>query len=160
MRGLYLFVAGIVVALVIQMAFAQNQNGGIVGLNHVGIAVPDMDEAIAYYTETMGFREAFRMTNDEGQPTLVYLQISQNTFVELQSTNAQRGPGINHIGLQVEDMDAATAMFKARGATVSDPRSGSTKAILSNVTDLNGLRIELGEFTPESAQWQAIESWR
>ena len=155
-----LFVAGIVVGLTIQMAIAQSANRGIVGLNHVGIAVPDLDAAITYYTETMGFPEAFRVTNDAGQPVLVYVQISRDTFVELQSVNPQRPAGLSHLGIEVEDMDSAVAMFRQRGAEVSDPRSGSTNAVLGNVTDLNGMRIELVEVTPDSLHRQAIDRWR
>ena len=160
MRAMILFVAGILVGSIVQIAIAQNQNSGIVGLNHVGIAVPDLDEAIAYYTETLGFPEAFRVVNDAGQTGLVYVQISRDTFVELQRANDQRPPGLTHLGVEVEDMAMATKMFGARGATVSEPRSGSTNAILSNVTDLNGIRIELSEYPAGSLQREAIDSWQ
>ena len=50
MRGLFLFVAGVLVGLAIpaavQTVTAQNQNRGIVGLNHAGISVPNLDEAV------------------------------------------------------------------------------------------------------------------
>lgn len=159
MRGCMLFVVGILVGLGVQSAVAQNQNSGLVGLNHVGINVPDMDEALAYYTGTLGFPEAFRVLDEEGQPRLVYVQISQNTFVELQPANG-RPEGVSHFGLHVEDMDAATAMFKQRGAEVSEIRNSDTKAILSNITEVNGLRIELAELPPESLHRQAMERWQ
>ena len=159
MRGWMLFVAGILVGLGVQTAVAQNRNAGLVGLNHVGINVPDMDEALAYYTETFGFPEAFRVLDDQGQPRLVYVQISGNTFVELQPANG-RPDGVSHFGIHVEDMDAATAMFKQRGATVSEIRDSDTGAILSNITELNGLRIELSELPPESLHRQAMERWQ
>lgn len=160
MRGLYLFIGGILVGLAVQMAVAQNQNRDIVGVNHVGISVENLDEAIAYYTETLGFPEAFRVVNDAGQIALVYVQVSRNTFVELQPANAQRPPGINHFGVQVEDMNAVTEMFKQRGADVSEIRLSSTKAILSNVIDLNGVRMELSELPPESLHRQAMDRWQ
>lgn len=159
MRGWMLFVVGIVVGLGVQTAVAQNQNTGLVGLNHVGINVPDMDEALAYYTETLGFPEAFRVLDDQGQPRLVYVQISENTFVELQPANG-RPEGVSHFGIHVEDMDAATAMFTQRGATVSEIRDSDTGAILSNITELNGLRIELAELPPESLHRQAMVRWQ
>ncbi len=160
MRGLYLFVAGILVGLAVQMAIAQNQNRGIVGLNHVGISVPNLHEAVTYYTETMGFPEAFRIVDETGQPALVYVQVSRNTFVELQPANAQRPPGITHFGVHVEDMAAATATFKQRGANVAETRVSSTNAILSNISDPNGIRIELLELPPESLHVQAMERWQ
>jgi len=97
MRGLTLFVAGTLVGLA-ATSVAQNQtpNHGIVRLNHVAIAVPDLDKAVEYYTKTMGFPEAFRMKTAAGQVQVVYVQISQNTFIELQPANAQRPPGIYH----------------------------------------------------------------
>ena len=160
MRSIYLFAAGIVVGSIVQIAIAQNQNSGIIGLNHVGIAVPDLDAAIEYYTETMAFPEAFRVVNDAGQTGLVYVQISRNTFIELQGANDNRPPGLTHLGIEVEDMDAATQMFSGRGASVSEPRSGSTNAILSNVTDPNGIRIELSEYPAGSLQRDAIDNWQ
>ena len=119
MRGWMLFVAGILVGLGVQTAVAQNQNVGVVGLNHVGINVSDLDAAVAYYTETMGFPEAFRNLDDDGQPTLVYVQISKNTFVELQPANG-RPTGVRYFGIHVEDMGTATAMFTRRGASVAE----------------------------------------
>ena len=59
-------------------------------MNHVGINVPDIPDAMTYYTETMGYREAFRLNDDNGQPRLVYMHISENTFLELGQANAQR----------------------------------------------------------------------
>ena len=160
MRSLFLFVAGILVGLAVESAVAQNQNRGIVGLNHVALSVPNIDEAVAYYTKTMGFPEAFRSKDEKGQTTLVYVQISRNTFVELQPANPQRPPGINHLGLHVENMSAAAAMFKQRGANVGETRVSPTKAILSNITDPNGVRIELAELPPESLHRQAMERWK
>ncbi len=159
MRTISLFLSGIVVGSLVQIAIAQNGNGGILGLNHVGIAVPDLDAAIEYYTGTMGFPEAFRVVNDAGQIVLVYVQISRNTFIELQSTNENRPPGLTHLGIEVANMDAATGMYGERGANVSEPRSGSTNAILANVTDLNGIRIELSEYPAGSLQREAIDNW-
>ena len=160
MRGLYLFVAGLAVGLVVEVAIAQNQNRGIVGLNHVGISVPNLDEAVAYYTKTMGFPEAFRSVDDKGKTALVYVQISRNTFLELLPASADRPPGLNHFGVHVENMGAATAMFKQRGANVSETRVSPTKAILSNVTDPNGVRMEMAELPPESKHRQAMERWK
>ena len=57
-------------------------------------------------------------------------------------------------------MAAATAMFKARGANVGDIITTSpTKAVLSNVLDLNGNRIELTELPPQSLHQQATDRW-
>ena len=161
MRGFAFFVAGTVVGLAVSaVAQSQSPNQGIVGLNHVAISVPDIDKAVEYYTKTMGFPEAFRLANASGQLQLVYVQISKNTFVELQPANAQRPPGINHFGLHVENMAAATAMFKERGAAVGETNLSGTKAVLSNIIDPNGIRMELAELPPASLHRQAMERWR
>ena len=50
-------------------------------VNHVGMNVPNLAEAAAFYTEVMGFPEAFRLNNDAGELNMVYVQVSENTFV-------------------------------------------------------------------------------
>jgi hypothetical protein len=60
----------------------------------------------------------------------------------------------------VENMAAATAMFKARGAAVGETIASGTKAILSNIVDPNGIRMELAELPPESLHRQAMQRWR
>jgi hypothetical protein len=57
-------------------------------------------------------------------------------------------------------MAAATEMFRARGAAVSETTVSGTKAILSNIVDPNGVRMELAELPPQSLHRQAMERWR
>ena len=159
MRACMLFVTGLLVGLVVHTVAAQSVNQGLVQMNHVGINVPNLDEAVAYYTKTLGFPEAFRVNDDKGQPRLVYVQVSKNTFFELQP-----GPGrpasINHVGIHVENMAAATAMFKQRGVNVGEIRTSDTKAVLNNITDPNGIRIELAELPAQSLHRQAMDRWK
>ena len=159
MRGFALFVAGAFFGLAVQFAVAQTGDRQIAGLNHVGLSVPDIDAALEYYTETLGFPEAFRVTNPNGEPRLIYIQLSQDTFVELQPANPQRPVGMSHFSLLVEDMDGAIRMFNQRGVNPSEVRVGSTNALISDITDLNGIRIELNELTPESLPLRAIQRW-
>lgn len=160
MRSVVLFVTGLAIGLAVESGLAQNQNRGIVGLNHVALSVPNLDEAVTYYTKTMGFPEAFRSRDDKGQVTLVYVQISRDTFIELQPANAQRPAGFNHFGVVVQNVKDAADMFKQRGANVGDVRVSATKAILSNITDPNGVRIELAELTPDSEHRKAMNRWK
>jgi len=161
MRGTVLFLVGALVGLAAS-AVAQNQspNRGIVGINHVALAVPDLDKAVEYYTKTMGFPEAFRIKNTAGQVQIVYVQVSQNTFIELLTVNAQRPLGIDHFGLVVDNMPAAVAMFKERGAAVGETVNSTTKAVLNYVTDPNGVRMELLELPPDSLLRRAMDRWR
>jgi catechol 2,3-dioxygenase-like lactoylglutathione lyase family enzyme len=162
MRACMLFAAGLLVGLAVQTGVAQGPtpNRGLVGLNHVGVSVPNLDAAVTYYTKTLGFPEAFRSLDEKGQPRLVYVQISQNTFVELQPGNPQMPAAINHMGIHVENMKPVVDMFKARGASVSEIRTSPTKAVLSNITDPNSIRIELAELPPESQHRQAMNRWK
>ena len=89
-------------------------------LNHVAISVPDLDEGIRYYTKALGLKEAFTFRDDRGSP-LSYLQISRDTFLELQGATADRPPGLIHIGLEVADLRASIPRFKAGGLIVRDP---------------------------------------
>jgi catechol 2,3-dioxygenase-like lactoylglutathione lyase family enzyme len=162
MRGCILFAAGLVVGLAVQTGMAQSlsPNRGLVGLNHVAVTVPDLPKAVEYYTKTLGFPEAFRSLDDKGQPRLVYVQISQGTFVELQPGNPQMPAAIGHLGIHVENMKQVHDMFGQRGANLSEIRTSPTKAVLSNITDLNGIRIELAELGPESDHRKAMNRWK
>jgi catechol 2,3-dioxygenase-like lactoylglutathione lyase family enzyme len=160
MRGLAWFVAGAVVGVsVAATAQSLSPNHGVVGLNHVGLSVPDLNKAVDYYTKTMGFPEAFRLANAAGEIQFVMVQVSKNTFIELQPATAQRPAGISHLALQVENMPAVTAMFKQRGATVGDITVTGTKTGIADLTDLNGTRVELIELPPESPLGGAMERW-
>ena len=160
MRGAMLFAAGLFAGLAVHVGMAQNSTSGVVMMNHVGINVPNIAEAITYYTQKMGYREAFRVNDEKGQPRLVYLHISRNTFLELGLANAQRPAGFTHYGLHVENVAEAVARFRKNGATVSDTNTSDTKAILANITDPYMGRIELAQLPPESLHYKAIQSWK
>jgi 4-hydroxyphenylpyruvate dioxygenase-like putative hemolysin len=108
----------------------------------------------------MGYREAFRVNDEKGQPRIVYLQVSKNTFLELNPVTAQRPAGFSHYGLQVENAAQAVARFRKNGLMVSDTNVSDTKAILANITDPYMGRIELAELTPESLHNKAIQNWK
>jgi catechol 2,3-dioxygenase-like lactoylglutathione lyase family enzyme len=160
MRGAMMFAAGLFVGLAIQAGLAQDAGSSVVMMNHVGINVPNITEAVTYYTEKMGYREAFRVQDDKGQPRLVYMQISKNTFLELNPANAQRPAGFTHYGLHVDNAAQAVARFRRNGVTVTDTNTSDTKAILANITDPYMGRIELAELPPESLHYRAIQNWK
>ena len=160
MRGAMLFAAGLFAGLAVHVAVAQNATAKVVMMNHVGINVPNIEEAVKYYTEKMGYREAFRVFDDQKQPRLVYMQISKNTFLELNPANAQRPAGFTHYGLHVENVAEAVARFRKSGLKVSDTNVSDTKAILANITDPYMGRIELAQLPPESMHYKAIQSWK
>jgi catechol 2,3-dioxygenase-like lactoylglutathione lyase family enzyme len=160
--GLTLFVAGIVVGtLLIQPGAAQEGPGTGLRLNHVGIAVKNFDESFNFYTKVMGFKVAFRFPSPDGKPTTTYFQINRDTFLEMAPTSAQLPVGITHMGIESPDVKKTIAQLRAAGGTVDDFRvSGPTKALLSNIMDPNGIRLELIELTPDSLHKKAEESWK
>ena len=161
MRGLMLFVAGLACGLAMQTALAQSENAGV-SINHVGLAVPSIPDAAAWYRDKLGFKEAFRNTDQQGNITGMYIQVSKYTFIELQPVNAQRPAGISHFGMEAQNINNAVAFFKAHGAMATEPGAPSafSKARLANVTEANGLRIELAELGPESLQRKASDAWK
>ena len=161
MRGAILFAIGLIAGWAIQAGMAQNtDHDGVVMMNHVGINVPNIPEAITYYTQKMGYREAFRVNDKQGQPRLVYMQISKNTFLELNQATADKPMGFTHYGLQVENAADAVARFRKNGLTVTDTIKSDTKAIIANIADPYMGRIELTELPPESLHYKAIQSWK
>ena len=132
-------------------------------LNHVGLSVPSIPDAAAFYTQKLGFKEAFRNSDAQGNPTAIYLQISKTTFLELQQANAQRPAGdqslrpgsAEHQGDRRRRSRSAARRppiraLRARSRTPSWPTSPIS----------NGLRIELAEMGPESLQRKAMDSWK
>jgi catechol 2,3-dioxygenase-like lactoylglutathione lyase family enzyme len=161
MRASIGFVIGVLFGLGVASAVAQNNRlDGVNNMNHVGIAVERFDEALAFYTQKMGFREAFTIRDEKGQPTLSYVQVSRDTFVELQPANANRPPGLTHFGLHVQDLAATAATLKQRGVTIEEPRAGRPDSMVANATGPGGIRIEIFQFGPESLQGKAINSWK
>ena len=73
-----------------------------------------MPDALAFYTQKMGFREAFRQTSPDGKLVSAYVQVSKNTFIELQEANAQRPAGVSHFGMAVDSIEDAVKMFPRR----------------------------------------------
>ena len=160
MRGAVLFTAGLITGLAVHVAMAQSAGTGVSMMNHVGINVPNVNEAVAYYTQKMGYREAFRANNPDGSPRLVYMHISRNTFLEIQPSGPQRPAGFTHYGLVVDSAAASVDAFKKRGVTVTDVTKSDTKVNLANITDPYMGRVELVELTPESLHAKAIASFK
>jgi catechol 2,3-dioxygenase-like lactoylglutathione lyase family enzyme len=158
---LALFAAGVAAGVFLMQPSAAQQNR-IPGLrlNHVGIYVKDFDESMRFYTQTMGLREAFTIKDQNGKPTLAYLQITRDTFLELAPATAERPVGLSHIGIWPEDLTRTVATLRQRGVKIDDPKTGSTKTSITNATDPNGVRLELLDFLPDSLPRQAMDSWK
>jgi catechol 2,3-dioxygenase-like lactoylglutathione lyase family enzyme len=142
-----------------QPGAAQGNKGKGLRLNHVGINVKNYEESLNYYTKTLGFREAFTVKDDKGNPSLTYVQISKETFLELQPAG-DRPVGISHAGIWVDDINATVGNLRKGGVKVNDPSPSRTNATLTTFTDPNGVRLELMELTPGSLQRKAVDGWK
>jgi catechol 2,3-dioxygenase-like lactoylglutathione lyase family enzyme len=161
MRTPAVFFAGLLVGAAGMAVGAQSSRiTGNNGINHVGIVVDRLDEAIATYGNTFGFGEAAVLRDEKGQPTLAFIQVSRSTFIELSPASPTRRAGLDHFGLQVDDVKVATAELKQRGVKIEEPRVGRTISFITSTTDPVGVRMELSEIGTESMLGKAIAGWR
>jgi catechol 2,3-dioxygenase-like lactoylglutathione lyase family enzyme len=164
MRGFALFVAGVGLGiLLMQSVIAQSgpQSDSGMKLNHVAITVKNFDAEVAYYTKSLGLREAFAFREPNGTPILTYLQISRDTFLEIEPATAEHPAGFSHIGIEMLDAKATVARLRRMGVKVSDATpSANSGALLTNEIDPEGIRSELLEFGPTSRQRKAMNAWK
>ncbi len=162
MRNIGLVVLGAVLGSVATAQMAAQQ-AGTPGqrVNHVGVSVTNMDETVRFYTTMLGFHEAYRLKDDKGNPTMVAIQVSKETFLELAPANANRPAGLSHVGIEADDIQATVAALRKAGLQAPDPRfAANTGVTLANVTDPNGIRVEFLQLNPDSLQRKAINSWK
>jgi len=163
-RGSAILVVGIILgSLLTGRTAAQQPRDAGVRLTGVGLSVKDVDAEFDYYTKAFGFREAFTQRDAEGKSTMRFLQVSQDTFLQLVPSNANRPVGLSSVLFEVADVQAIQAKLKQSGAKVGDVRPAegtATKQPLAVLTDPEGFRVELLQLTPGSALRTAKESWK
>lgn len=105
-------------------------------IDHVGVAVADLDEAVAFHQRCYGAEVAHREEIDADGVREALLAVGDGYIQLLEPTRddspvgrflAQRGPGLHHVGYRVDDCAAALARLAAEGARLIDeqPRPGS-----------------------------------
>lgn len=122
-------------------------------MRHVGIQCPDLDKAMAFYGDILGFKEVWRGGADPAKVSWVHLQVPDgDQTIELMLYDKEPTPksmgSMNHICLEVEDIPAAKAILDTRPypetcGEPSGPRTGIIKKLLINYYDPDGSRIEL-----------------
>ena len=136
-------------------------------LGHVAFRVNDLDQSLRFY-EKLGFPEFLRLTNDDGTPWICYLKITDESYIELfpgadgtTVPNTMR-PGLNHLCLTTEDMDATDAHLRSVGIPFESPRNPEP-GIDGNrgawIVDPDGNRIEIMEMAPACIQYEAIKAF-
>src|SRR5580765_6458035 len=125
-------------------------------LDHIGIAVKDLQSALAFYRDALGL-EIEETEDVPSQQVRVHFASVGESRIELLEATAptspiakyieKRGPGLHHITLRVDDVAAALASMKARGVRLIDeqPRPGAEGSLIAFIhpSSTGGVLIEL-----------------
>ena len=125
-------------------------------LDHVGIAVQDIDKALAFYRDALGLEVEAPEEVRSQRVRAHFIPVGESSIELLEGTASdsaiakyieKRGPGIHHITLRVEDIRAALARLKARGVRLVDeePRQGAEGALVAFIhpSAAHGVLVEL-----------------
>jgi len=125
-------------------------------LDHVGIAVSSLADALAFYRDTLGLEvEAPEEIASQGV-RVHFIAAGESTLELLEATSSdspvarflsKRGPGMHHVALRVDDIVAALADLKARGIRLVDetPRPGAHGSLVAflHPSSTHGVLVEL-----------------
>jgi methylmalonyl-CoA/ethylmalonyl-CoA epimerase len=129
-------------------------------IDHVGVAVPDLDEAVAFYASTYGMRMLHEETNEEQGVREAMMAVGDSgSCIQLlapltpDSTIAKfldrSGPGIQQLAYRVTDLDAVSETLRARGLRLlyDEPRRGTSSSRVNFIhpKDAGGILVELVE---------------
>ncbi len=127
-------------------------------IDHVGIAVPDLDEAIAFYQNVFGMQLLHTETNEEQGVREAMLGVGGSAIQLLaplspESTIAKflgrNGPGMQQLAYRVTDIEAVCATLRERGLRLlyDEPRRGTSNSRVNFIhpKDAGGVLVELVE---------------
>jgi len=125
-------------------------------IDHVGIAVENLQEAVATYERLLGVAPAHReRVEDQGVEEVLfavgssYIQLlgALGPETPVGRALAKRGPGVHHVAYRVDDVAGALEHFRAEGARLVDeaPRPGSRNTLIAFVhpAGMGGVLVEL-----------------
>src|SRR3954471_19946557 len=132
-------------------------------LDHVGIAVKDLDAALAFYRDALGLHVEVPEDVASQRVRAHFIPTGQASLELLEATSSdsaiakyveKRGPGLHHITLRVENIQSALDQLKARGVRLVDaqPRPGAEGALVAFIhpSSAHGVLVELKESNPQS----------
>ena len=126
-------------------------------INHVGVAVKDLDKAVSLFENAFGAKVIFQKVFEDQKLESAMVSMGENRFELSQTTDPNgvigkfienRGEGIHHVSLQVEDMEKAIAHFENQGLKVvgkGTVGSGGNKICFLHPKDIFGVLIEIIE---------------
>ena len=134
-------------------------------IDHVGIAVADLETAVELYRRTLGLEPAHR-ERVESQGVEEVLFAVGTSYIQLLGALApdtpvgrfleRRGPGVHHVGYRVHDVEHALSRLKADGVSLIDdsPRPGSRNTTIAFVHPraMGGVLVELVQEGPQAAE--------
>jgi len=132
-------------------------------LDHIGIAVSNLDEALAFYRDALGLDVQMPEEVSSQRVRAQFIQAGQGALELLEATDqdspiakyvAKRGPGLHHITLRVDDISAALARLKAHGVRLIDdaPRPGAHGWLVAFIhpSSAHGVLVELKQAAAEA----------
>ena len=132
----------------------------IIGIEHIGIAVKDLDKDALFWSKVLGIEQTkTEDVDDQGVITDIYdtgrgkieLLLSKYPDSPIGKFLKKRGPGIHHICLQVEDIEESIKVLKKHGIeTIGDKCSIGAegfKVIFIHPRSTGGVLVELAEKT-------------
>ncbi len=129
-------------------------------IDHVGVAVPDLDEAIAFYAHAFGMQVQHQETNEEQGVREAMVAVGDSgsciqLLAPLDETSTiakfldRSGPGLQQLAYRVTDLDAVSAVLRERGLRLlyDEPRRGTAGSRVNFVhpKDAGGVLVELVE---------------
>ncbi|MDA1092774.1 MAG: methylmalonyl-CoA epimerase [Acidobacteria bacterium] len=130
-------------------------------LDHIGIAVRDLDEALAFYRDALGLEIGDAEDVPSQHVRARFVPVGEAALELLEATSEQsaiarsierRGPGLHHVTLRVDDIAAALAQLKARGVRLVDetPREGAGGSLVAFIhpSAAQGVLVELKQARP------------
>ncbi len=128
----------------------------ILKIDHVGIAVPDIEEALKFYEGILGIKATETEEVKEQKVKVAFLPTGDSELELLQSTDPdgpiakyieKKGAGMQHLALKVDDIEAALAELKEAGIKLIDekPRygAGGAKIAFLHPKATGGILLEL-----------------
>jgi len=130
----------------------------VLKVDHVGVAVEKLDDALAFYEGVLGMKLAGTETVEEQKVRTAFIPLGDTEIELLESTDpegpigkfiAAKGAGMQHIAYRVADIDAALAELKEKGVRLIDekPRYGAGGARIAflHPKATGGVLVELCE---------------